>query len=149
MRYTIDDVQRYARRFYGNNSILVTPFGYPVQFSNIAVPQTVQIQANADFLLFGVRYRVLDSSTVANKAASRLTVDIRETGSKEPFTDSPVILENYAGNSMGSRELDYPRFLAGGSTVQLTLDNPFDDPDSYTNGLEFYMSGVMVRVFSN
>lgn len=148
MRYTIDDIQRYTRRFYGDNSILITPYGYPVFFSNIAVPQSIQIQANADFLLFGVRYRVPDPSSITNKVASTLTLEVRESGSKEPFADSPVILENYAGNSIGGRELDYPRFLAGGSTVEFTLANPFLDAGSYANGLELLLSGTMIRVFN-
>lgn len=149
MRYTIDDIQRYTRRFYGPNSILVTPFGYPVFFSNIAIPQTIQIQANADFMLFGVRYRVLDPTSITNKAASALTLVARESGSKEPFSDTPVILENYASNSIGARELDYPRFLAGGSTVEFTLANTFSDAHDYSSGLELYLSGVMIRVFNN
>lgn len=149
MRYTIDDIQRYLRRFYGQNSILVTPFGYPVFFTNIAIPQTIQIQANADFLLLGVRYRVLDPTSIQNKVASSLALVARESGSKEPFTDTPVILENYAANSMGSRELDYPRFLAGGSSVEFTLANTFSDAHDYDNGLEIYLTGTMVRVFNS
>lgn len=148
MRYTIDDSQRYTRRFYGDNSLLVTPFGYPVFFTSVLVPQTISIQANADFLMLGIRYRDMTATSIANKAASLLTLDIRESGSKEPFTDSPVCLENYAGNSIGSRDLDYPRFLAGGSNVSLTLTNPFNDGHSYSDGLEIYLSGVMVRVYS-
>lgn len=149
MRYTIDDIQRYTRQFYGQNSILVTPFGYPVFFTDIAIPQTIQIQANADFLLFGVRYRVVDPSSIVNKAASALTLVVRESGSKEPFTDTPVILENYARNAIGGRELDYPRFLAGGSDVQFTLANTFGDAHNYDNGLELYLTGTMIRVFNN
>jgi len=149
MRYTIDDIQRYTRRFYGQNSILVTPFGYPIFFSDVAIPKTIQIQANADFLLFGVRYRVPNPSSITNKVISTLALEVRESGSKEPFTDSPVVLENYAGNSVGGRELDYPRFLAGGSTVEFTLTDPFSDQATYTNGLELYLSGTMIRVFNN
>lgn len=149
MRYTIEDIQRYARRFYGPNSILVTPFGYPVSFTDVTVPQSIQIQANADFLLFGVRYRALIASSITNKVASFLTLSVRESGSKEPFTDSPVILENYAGNSIGERELDYPRFLAGGSNVELTLADPFGDATDYSDGLEIFLSGTMVRVFNS
>lgn len=148
MRYTIEDIQRYTRRFYGQNSILVTPFGYPIFFASVSVPQTIQIQANADFLMFSARFRSAAPTSIANKAAATLALQIRESGSKEPFTDSPVCLENYAGNSIGSRELDYPRFLAGGSTVELTLTNPFSDQNDYSDGLEIYLSGTMVRVFN-
>lgn len=148
MRYTIADIQRYTRRFYGGNPILVTPFGYPVQFADITIPQTIQIQANADFLLFSTRFRVLTPTSITNKVASTLALGVRESGSKEPFTDSPVMLDNYAGNSIGGRKLDYPRFLAGGSTVELTLTDPFSDQGDYDDGIELFFSGVMVRVFN-
>lgn len=148
MRYTIEDIQRYTRRFYEDNSLLVTPFGYPVPFTDVTIPQNIQIQANADFLLFSVRYKVLNPTSIVNKPASFLALSIRETGSKEPFTDSPVVLENYASNAIGTRELDYPRFLAGGSTVEFTLSNPYSDATDYDGGLELYLSGTMVRVFN-
>lgn len=160
MRYTIADVQRYTRRFYGNNALLVTPFGYPVFFapvSGVTVPsggeatQTINIQANADFLLTGVSYNTigLAATSVGQKPAAILTLDIRESGSKEPFTDSPIYLENYAGNGVQGRELDYLRFLAGGTTVEFVLGNlgAFEDR-AFENGIEIFLSGQMVRVFS-
>lgn len=149
MRYTIDDLNRYVQRFYGQNSVLVTPFGYPVMFSDVTVPQTINIQANADFLLMGLTYRALDPSSITNKVASALTLEMRESGSKEPFTDTPIILENYAGNGVLGRQLDYPRFLAGGTTVECVLADPFADGHTYQDGLEIYLSGCMVRVFNS
>lgn len=149
MRYQIDDINRYVRRIYGSNPVLVTPFGYPVTFTSPTVPVSFTVQANADFILTRLAYSAMIDTPgvqVGQKRVAAFMLTIRESGSKEPFTDSPVMLENYCGNGVEGRDLDYPRFLAGGSTVELSLDNTFE-PLTFAGGIELYLSGMMVRVF--
>jgi hypothetical protein len=153
MRYQIEDIQNYLRRFYGTARLLVQPFGYPIAFnenitSGTSFLRNVNIQANADFLLTGVSYQVLQSTfnNVGDKQVAIATIDFRESGSKEPFTDLPVFLENYAENGIGSRNVDFPRFLAGGSNVECRLANI--GPDAYASGIDVMLHGLLVRVFN-
>lgn len=156
MRYQMDDIQRFVKRFYGNAGTLVTPFAYPVSFAfeannlSPAERQTanVNIQANGDFLLIGLAYRiVVDGETVLTKSATDIQVSFRESGSKSPFTDAPVSLENYASNGVNGRSLDYPRFLAGGSNIEIEVRNA-SISETYATPLEILLDGMMIRVFN-
>jgi hypothetical protein len=157
MQFEIADIQRYLQRFYRTSRYLITPFGYPITFNDSIGPagaatasqvRMVNIQANADFLLIGVAHYFPTSTdlSIQDKLVGDVTIDFRESGSKEPFTDSPVMLENYSFNGINVRELDYPRFLAGGTNIEATIRNLGDQ--AFSGGLSVYLNGFLVRVFN-
>lgn len=155
MQFQIADIQRFLQRFYGSSRFLVTPFAYPIAFNTsigaagtatAKIPRSVNIQANADFLLTGVAHYFPANAYAFGKLVGAITIDFRESGSKEPFTDSPVMLENYSYNGVNVRELDYPRFLAGGTNVEATIENVGDQ--TFADGLNVLMNGFLVRVFN-
>lgn len=151
MQYSIADIQRYVQRFYGSHRLMLTPFAIPILFDEALASgqqlfRTVNVQANADFVLLDLSYKVNQSATIETKSEAMVTLLLRESGSKAPFTDSPVMLPNYASNGIEQRTLPYPRFLAGATSVEAILDNvsQFD----YTAGVEALLNGFLVRVFN-
>lgn len=157
MQYSMGDIQRYVQRFYGTSRLYITPFGIPVPFlSSIGAlgqagatqRQTINIQANADFLLTGVSHYFPQDpgQSYLDKTVGSITVDFRESGSKEPFTDSPVMLENYSYNGINERDRDFLRFLAGGTNVTVDIANVGDQ--TFSDGLMIMLNGFLVRVFN-
>lgn len=155
MQYSITDIQRFVQRFYGTARLLVTPFGYPVLFdanldpaTSLTYTRSINIQANADFVLTDVAYKVIETQDVENKMVCSASIIFRESGSKEPFTDTPVALENYAFNGIAQRPLDYPRFLAGASNIECTLILRNVAEQTFPDGIEVMLNGFLVRVFN-
>lgn len=155
MQYGIDDINRFVQRFYGTSRLQVTPFAYPFTYGALAAASalptevTVNIQANADFVATRFSYRVLQdtAATIVGKRIAGCVAMFRESGSKEPFTDRPIFLENYAQNGVNVRGgLAYPRFLAGGTDVTCELQNV--SATDVGVGLEILMEGFLVQVFN-
>lgn len=157
MRYQVDDINRYLNRIYKGAPLLVVPYSFVANFAvdmtagTVSAPtgpylQFVDINANGDFLLTEVAYKVNEAFTVGEKSAAEVSLMMRESGSKQPFTDAPVSLENYASNGVNLRDLDYPRFVAGGSQLELSLLNY--GTTQFADGLQILLKGLLVRVYN-
>jgi hypothetical protein len=151
-RYTISEIEAFVQRFYPGRKLLLTPYGYPMQFDPIThatnATQQLQISANADFLLLGIGYHA-DLAGAAQAAATKPSfvgrILITDTGSNEQFTQGAVDLETYAENNVAGVNLPYPRIVGGRSVLQVQL---FSDEaaNDYTVNLNFI--GVLIRAYS-
>jgi hypothetical protein len=146
-------IEAFVARFYGGRRLLITPFGYPVQFTSVAngasQSQVVNIAANADFVLIGVRHRTrlaAAGQTVSTKPAPIARLLLIDSGSNEQFTQSAVDLENYGSNDAKIVNLCYPRVIAGRTTITATLSNYA--PAAETINTEVFLDGVQVRAYS-
>jgi len=154
MRYSILEIQAFLNQLYGGKPLVVVPYGYTVTFPDLVSPdvtstQTLGITANADFVLLGIKYRQATNSsqTVSNKLASNYRVLITDSGSNEQFTNGAVELESYATNGNTDQGfLPYPRFLAGRTTLTITVSS-FSTLVSTTT-LDLFLEGVLVRSYS-
>jgi hypothetical protein len=154
MRYSILEIQSFLNQLYGGRPLSVVPYGYTITFTDLVSPdvtstQTLGITANADFVLLAIKYRQTAnaSQTVSNKLASLYRVLITDSGSNEQFTNSAVELESYATNGNTDQGLlPYPRFLAGRTTLTVTVSS-FSTLVSTTT-LDLFLEGVLVRSYS-
>ena len=154
MRYSILEIQAFLNQLYGGKPLVVVPYGYSVSFPDLVSPdvtstQTLGITANADFVLMGIKYRQAtnNAQTVSNKLAAYYRVLITDSGSNEQFTNSAVELESYATNGNTDQGmLPYPRFLAGRTTLTITVTS-FSTLVSTTT-LDLFLEGVLVRSYS-
>jgi len=151
--YSPQDIESFAARFYPGRSLLFSPYGYTVTFTAMTAAlsstQQLNIAANADFMLLGLRHRAsvaATNQTINTKTAPFGRVLITDSGSNEQFTNAAVDLENYSTNGVGERRLPYPRMLAGRSSLQITLT--MYAPAAETVLLDLFFDGVLIRAFN-
>lgn len=107
-------------------------FGYSVEFNTLAIsavgsPQTFQVDNDQDFLVLGLS---CEEATAAAGTTEQtywpVLIQISENTGANWFSDKQH-LHNVAGRgSVGNPNytpLPYPRFVSGGSTVTVRLDN--------------------------
>lgn len=148
--FSISDVEAFISRFYGGARLLITPYGYNTIFTDLANASSqtniINIAANADFVLLGLRHRVLAeglaATTVSAKLAPAVRILLSDSGSNEQFTNTAVDLENYSSNGGYVQPLPYPRILSGRSTTTVEATN-YGSTDYAT--LDLFLSGVLVR----
>lgn len=153
--YSLRDLEAFCARFYLGYDLLITPYGYTASFTTIAAAatqtQNVNISANADFVMLGLRHHVNVGATVAysvsTKTAPFLRLLITDTGSAEQFTAQAVDLENYSTNGVGTKDLPYPRICAGRTALALSLTNYAPAAETY-GVVDIFLSGVLVRAYS-
>lgn len=152
--YDLQALEAFAARFYQGYDLLITPYGYTASFTAIAAgatqTQNVNIAANADFIMTGLRHHVnvgaVVGYSVSTKTAPWLRLLITDTGSAEQFTAQAVDLENWSTNGVGVRDLSYPRIVAGRTALSLALTNYA--PAAETYGLvDLFLNGVLVRAY--
>ena len=89
-------IEAFLGRFYGDKALQILPYGYTVTFTGmtaaLASTQQLNIAANADFVLMGLRYRAHDTSLQENstKTAAFGRVLITDSGTNEQFTNAAV-----------------------------------------------------------
>lgn len=153
--YSLRDLEAFCARFYLGYDLLITPYGYSASFTTIAVAatqtQNVNIAANADFVMLGLRYHAnvgaVVGYSVSTKTAAFLRLLITDTGSAEQFTAQAVDLENYATNGVGEKPLAYPRIVAGRTALSLALTNHAPAAETY-GVVDIFLNGVLVRAYS-
>lgn len=150
--YLPQDIEAFVQRFYPGQSLSMLPYGYTTTFSGmtaaLSTTNTINIAANADFLLLGLRHRAsvaATNQTINTKTAPFGRVLITDSGTNEQFTSAAVDLENYSSNGVGERFLDFPRLLAGRTSlsVQLTMFAPAAE----TILLDLFLHGILIRAF--
>lgn len=153
MNYSFADIEAFCARFYGGKKLLIQPYSYNMTFlalaQNTTQAQTLNIQANADFVLLALNHRaqigaVQDSDSIT---APFVRVLLTDSGSNQQFTNVAVDLENYSGNSRYGNPLAYPRVIAGRSTISTQVTNFAPAAETYTT-LDICLQGVLVQVYA-
>ncbi len=152
-QYSYAEIETFASKFYQGRPLLLTPYAYNLTFSALAAgasaTQTVNIAANADFIITGLHHRAnvaAAAQTVSNKTAPLARILITDSGSNEQFTNSAVDLENYSTNGNIINKLDYPRIVSGRSTLTVQLTS-FEATN--TLNIDVVFEGVLVRAYTN
>lgn len=150
--YSIADLEAFASKFYQGRPLLLTPYGYNLTFSSVAAgtsaTQTVNIAANADFIITGLHHRAnvaAAGQNVSTKVAPLARILITDSGSNEQFTNSAVDLENYSTNGNIINKFDYPRIVSGRSTLTVQLTSY---EASQTLNIDIFFEGVLVRAYA-
>ena len=153
MQNSYSEIEAYCAKFYNGRRLLITPYTYVLTFSALAAAanatQTLNIAANADFVLTNVHYHANIANaaqTVGNKTIALCRMLITDSGSNEQFSNAACDLENYATNAWMQNALEYPRIVSGRSTLTIQLTN-YDAASTYNIDLGF--AGVLVRAFSD
>lgn len=152
MQQSYSELQAYAAQWYQGRSLLLVPYGYNLTFSALAsggtASQTINIAANADFIITGLHHRANVAAAGQNastKVAPLARILITDSGSNEQFMNSAVDLENYSSNDQFMINLDYPRIVSGRSTLTVQLTN-YDAAQTYN--IDLFFRGVLVRAYS-
>ncbi len=150
--YSIADIEAFASKFYQGRALLLTPYGYNLTFSSLAAgtsaTQTVNIAANADFIITGLHHRAnvaAAGQNVSTKVAPLARILITDSGSNEQFTNSAVDLENYSTNGNIINKFDYPRIVSGRSTLTVQITSY---EASQTLNIDVFFEGVLVRAYA-
>ena len=153
MQNSYSEIEAYCAKFYNGRRLLITPYTYVLTFSSLAAAasatQTLNIAANADFVLTNVHYHANVANaaqTVGNKTIALCRMLITDSGSNEQFSNAACDLENYGTNAWMQNGLEYPRIVSGRSTLTIQLTN-YDAAVTYNIDLGF--AGVLVRAFSD
>jgi len=151
-QYTYAEIETFASKFYQGRPLLLTPYGYNLTFSSLAAAgtatQTLNIAANADFIVTGLHHRAnvaAANQNVSTKTAPLVRILITDSGSNEQFTNSAVDLENYSTNGNIINKLDYPRIISGRSTLTVQVTSY---EASSTLNLDIFFEGVLVRAYT-
>lgn len=154
--YSISDLEQFASRFYGGRPLLLVPYAYNTTFTTLTQSttqtNTVNITANADFILLGFHHRaVVDTTaiqTVSSKNAPYVRVLITDSGTNEQFTNAAIDLENFSTNGNIINLLEYPRIIAGRSTITIQATNYATAVAGSLAVLDIVMAGVLVRAYT-
>jgi hypothetical protein len=150
--YSPQEIEAFASRFFPGRALLLLPYAYNLTFTGmtaaLAATQQLNIAANADFLLLGIRHRANSGAlqTINTKTAPFGRVLITDSGTNEQFTAQAVDLENYSTNGVGERRLPYPRIVAGRSSLNITLT--MYAPAAETAAIDLLFNGVLIRAFN-
>ena len=154
--YSISDIEQFASRFYGGRPLLLTPYAYNTTFTTLtqstSQTNTVNITANADFIILGFHHRAEVDTTVIQTASSKNCPYVRmlvtDSGTNEQFTNSAIDLENYSTNANIINLLEYPRIIAGRSTLTIQVTNYATAAGGTLAVLDIVLAGVLVRAYT-
>lgn len=153
MRYSPQEIEAFAARFYKDRTLLITPYGYTLTFTGMTAAlqstQQLAIAANADFMLLSIRHRANSAAlqTIANKTAPFARMLVTDSGTNEQFTNAAVDLENYSTNGVqGQGLLPYPRMIAGRSSLSVSLT--MYAPAAETAAIDIFFDGVLIRALN-
>ena len=154
--FSISDIEQFASRFYGGRPLLLVPYAYNTTFTTLTFgttqTNTVNITANADFILTQFHHRaIVDLTAVqtsATKNAPYVTMLVTDSGTNEQYTNNAVDLESYSTNGNIVNLLEYPRIVAGRSTLTVQVSNFGTAAAVSLARLEIQMHGVLVRAYT-
>lgn len=151
-QYSYSEIETFASKFYQGRPLLLVPYAYNVTFSSLtagsSATQTVNISANADFIVTGLHHRAnvaAAGQNVSTKVAPLARILVTDSGSNEQFTNSAVDLENYSTNGNIINKFDYPRIVSGRSTLTVQLTSY---EASQTLNIDIVFEGVLVRAYT-
>jgi hypothetical protein len=156
-------IEAYVRRVYnpsGNPAIdqriIIEPYAYPVNFLDLTAgtPQqtTMQIAANADFVLTDPRYqavRDVDALTLdPDVAAPLVSILLTDSGSQQQLMSTATALPTYFAHiASAAPKFMYPRIISGRSGLTIQAFNTSDvltTPVVYPL-VSLTFAGVLVR----
>ena len=150
--YSVSDIESFVARWWQGRSY-ITPYAYSMQFAtaiaqNGSTTGSINISANADFLLLALAFRVSIGGvqTNATQAVPFLRIQVTDTGSGENFFAQAMDLTSVASNNERGMSLPYPRIIQGKTALSITLTNNAPAAESYTG--EVIFNGVQVRAYS-
>lgn len=149
----IQDIEAFAARFYQGRQLLLTPYSYQTIFlalaQNGSASNVITMQANADFLLLGLRHRaqIGAAQTISTITAPFVRCLITDTGSNEQFTNTSIDLNNFAPAMAVDLTLSYPRLISGRSTLQVAVNNYAPTAETYTS-IELSLYGCLIRALN-
>lgn len=146
-------IEQFLARMYEGAKLLITPFGYTTSFGSLAagaqLTNTINIAANADFVLLGFRHRCFVGTTVgqtvSTKPAPFLRMQVTDSGTNEQYTNGAVDLANYSSDGFYDNNLCYPRIISGRSALLIQLTSYAPAAETY-GGTDVFLEGVLVRV---
>lgn len=151
MSRSIQEIESFVQRFYGNQRMLITPFGYPVTFAALAQNATataiVNIAANADFLFLAIRHRaqIGAAQTINTITAPFVRMLLSDSGTNEQYTNGAVDLVNQSTEGLYDHQLMYPRLISGRSALTMQVTNYAPTAETYTT-LDVFLEGCLLRV---
>lgn len=153
--YSPFDIETFAARFYAGAKLLITPFGYNTTFLALAqggqLTNTINIAANADFILLGFRHRAAVGTTVgqtiSTKPAPFVRMQVTDSGTNEQYTNGAVDLANYSSDGFYDNNLSYPRIVSGRSALIVQVTNYAPAAETYST-LDIFLEGVLIRVLA-
>lgn len=153
--YNFRDIEAFVSRFYNGSKLSLTPYNYTLTFSNLTAGatalQTLNFQANADFVMLGISYFTNLHSTPHGLTYSSMPIPLvrallTDSGSSQPMMNSATNLNSLAEQGAFSEKSPYyPRFLSGRSSLQVQLTN-FSDTEAYD--IDFVLHGVNVQALA-
>lgn len=154
--FSISDIEAFASRFYGGRPLLLVPYSYSTTFSTLTFgttqTATINITANADFILLMFHHRAVVDPTVVQTSASKNAPYVRmlvtDSGTNEQFTNSAIDLENYSTNGNIVNNLEYPRIISGRSTLTVQVTNFGTAAATSLSVLDIVLGGVLVRAYT-
>lgn len=146
-------IEQFLARMYQGAKLLITPFGYNTTFGSLAagaqLTNTINIAANADFVLLGFRHRVFIGTavgqTISSKPAPFIRMTVTDSGTNEQYTNGAVDLANYSSDGFYDNNLPYPRIISGRSALIIQVTNYAPAAETY-GGTDIFLEGVLVRV---
>ena len=144
--YPPDDLMAFCRTIYGPEySFILTPQAYPVDMgesiaASAQVVKQVQIQSNADFILFALAY---DCNAASQSTVAAGSILITDSSTGDPFTAAPVspaAFATFAGQP--ATNLPYPRWLGGNTAVTINFAN---SAAAVVSDLWITLLGVLVK----
>lgn len=152
MHYSMSEIEAFVARFWQkspNDKFFISPYSYTVTFTGLTqgstLSGTVQVQANADFLLLDIAFRANIGAAQNEETitAPFVRVLVSDAGSNEQFTNAAVDLEAYASNARRNKELVYPRIVQGRSVLNIQATSYAPTAETYAFDLLFH--GVHIR----
>lgn len=155
--YSISEIQAFVARTYAKpdgspRRMSILPYGYTLTFAALAQNGSgggvINIQANGDFICFGIRHRVNigAAQNVSTKTAPFIRVLITDSGTAQQLTAQAVDLENYSQNDAKENPLPYPRIMSGKSSQTVTLTN-YSPGGGETYSGDIFLSGILVQEY--
>ena len=148
-------LESFVRRIYNPDgdprvdaTLTIQPYAYRVNFTDLAAAgeqvKSINISANADFILTSPRYRAKVDDT-ANDVIPQVMVLLTDTGSSEQLTNDQVDISTYFGQiGKAPYTIEYPRIISGRSSLSVALSNY---STALTYDIEMTFAGVLVRSY--
>lgn len=144
-------LRSWINELYKNVPLRIVPYGYTSTFAamtqGLTITNTLAINSNADFVLTGINYRpnIGAAQNISTKTAAFIRMLIVDTGSGEQFTAQAVDLENYAENGHYEKDMPYPRWISG--KTSLSLQATSYAPTAETYAFDLFLHGVLVKQY--
>lgn len=106
------------------------------------VPRSVQVNADADFLVVALTGIIFNATLVTVPATNPVTVVIEDDGSGRRFMNQAALWDDIIGTAQRPGILPYPKLVPRSSTITITLANR-----DAANAFDVFVSLVGFKIF--